>query len=172
MPAAHPFAVLIPGFALLRRIAELGDRIGRDFGDEPPCVVAVMEGARTFARHLRPGLSGRPVVHEIRASSYGDGMRSAGTVKVLTGHDVPVAGRDVLVLEDIVDTGRTVAALREHLLAAGARSLRVAALLDKPWSRAVEVELAYVGFRIPDEFVVGFGMDLGGRWRELPDVAI
>lgn len=168
----HPFRILIANAVILRRIRELARSVAQDHPGEPPCLIAVMEGARTFARALQQHLPGQPVVHEIRASSYGDGTVSSGTVKVLTGHDVPVEGRDVLILEDIVDTGRTIAALRQHLLASGARSLRVAALLNKPSRRVVPVDLHYVGFEIPDEFVIGYGLDLAGKYRELPDVAI
>lgn len=172
MQRRHPFRVLIDHAAILRRIRELAAVVARDFPQQPPCLIAVMEGARTFARHLHEYLPGAGPVHEIRAASYGDGMHSSGTVKVLTGHDVPVQDRHVVVLEDIVDTGRTVAALRAHLLDSGALSVRVAALLNKPARRVVEVALDYVGFEIPDEFVIGFGMDLAGRYRELGDVAI
>ena len=167
----HPFRVMISREQIARRIAELATAIAADH-QEPPCLIAVLEGARTFARALQVRLPGRPMMHEIRASSYGDGMRSSGTVRVLTGHDVPVKGREVLLVEDIVDTGRTVAALREHLLAAGATGFRVASLLTKPAHRCVEVAIDYTGFAIPDEFVVGYGMDLAGRYRELADVAI
>jgi len=167
----HPFRVMIGREQIGRRIRELATAIARDHV-EPPCLVAVLEGARTFATALQARLPGRPVLHEIRASSYGDGMRSSGIVRVLTGHDVPVQGRSVLLVEDIVDTGRTVAALRDHLLAAGARAFRVATLLTKPAHRCVDVRLDYTGFEIPDEFVIGYGMDLAGRFRELPDVAV
>jgi hypoxanthine phosphoribosyltransferase len=167
-----PFRVLIPQLALQRRVRELAAAIATDYAHEPPCLVAVMEGARRFARLLTRHLPIDVAVHEIRASSYGDGTHSSGIVKVLTGHDVPVEGRDVLVLEDIVDTGRTIAALGKHLLGSGAATMRVATLLDKPARRAVPVELHYVGFCIPDEFVIGFGMDVAGRYRELDDVVI
>lgn len=169
---APAFRVLIANTEILRRTRELARQIAQDHAQEPPCLIAVMEGARTFARALQQHLPGAPVVHELRASSYGDGTTSSGTVKVLTGHDVPVEGRDVLVLEDIVDTGRTVTALRQHLLASGARSVQVVTLLNKPSRRVVEVELHYVGFVIPDEFVIGYGMDVAGRYRELPDVVV
>jgi hypoxanthine phosphoribosyltransferase len=167
-----PFRVLLSNDTLLRRIRELADRIGRDLGPEPPCLVAVIEGARTFARHLQKVLPGSPPIHEIRASSYGAGTVSSGKVTVVGGTDIPAAGRTVLLVEDIVDTGRTIAALREHFLARGARDCRVATLLTKPARRVVPVELEYVGFEIPDEFVLGFGMDLAGRYRDLPEVVI
>ncbi|MBM3962926.1 MAG: hypothetical protein FJ306_13645 [Planctomycetes bacterium] len=90
----------------------------------------------------------------------------------MLGADLPVDGRDVLLLEDIVDTGRTIDALKRHFLAGGARSVRVASLLSKPSRRVVAVDVDFLGFEIPDEFVVGFGMDLDGRFRELRDVVV
>lgn len=172
MSAHPPFRVLLSTDTILRRIRELAGQITRDLGPEPPCLVAVIEGARTFARHLQKHLPGSPPIHEIRASSYGDGTVSSGKVQVIGGADIRPAGRTVLLLEDIVDTGRTIARLREHFLAQGARDCRVATLLTKPSRRVVPVDLHYVGFEIPDEFVLGFGMDLAGRYRELPEVVI
>lgn len=168
----HPFRVLLAHDHLLPRIRELADRIWRDLGPEPPVLVAVVEGARVFARHLRDCLPASLPVHEIRASSYGRGTSSGGDVRVVPIDDLPVAGRDVLLIEDIVDTGRTVAALLAHLDRAGAKSCRIATLLTKPSRRVVDVPLHYTGFEIPDEFVIGFGMDYAGRYRELPDVVI
>ena len=110
-------------------------------------------------------------MHEVRASSY-VGTASTGAVKILLGADLPVRGRDVLLLEDIVDTGRTIDALQRHFLAGGARSCRVASLLSKPSRRVVPVDVDFLGFEIPDEFVIGFGMDLDGRFRELRDVVV
>jgi len=167
-----PFRVLLSRDALLRRTAEVARQIVADHGDAPPCLVAVMEGARTFATQLALHLPWQEPVHEIRASSYGAGTVSSGSVKVLTGHDIPVAGRDVLILEDIVDTGRTIAALRDHLLGSGARSVGVVALLSKPARRVVPVDIRYLGFEIADEFIIGFGLDVAGRYRELPDVVV
>ncbi|GAB4149840.1 MAG: hypothetical protein Fur0037_18250 [Planctomycetota bacterium] len=164
------FRVLIHHGEILRRTRELAREIAAS--RRPYCLVAVMEGARTFARALRGFLPGAPMVHELRASSYGNGTTSSGSVKILTGHDIPVESRDVLVIEDIVDTGRTVAALREHLLASGARSVRVVTLLNKPSRRVVQVELHHVGFEIPDLFVLGYGMDLAGKYRDLPDIVV
>ena len=172
MTKVPPFRVLLPREALLRRTAEVARQIVVDHAAEPPCLVAVMEGARTFATHLARNLPWRDPVHEIRASSYGSGTVSSGTVKVLTGHDIPADGRDVLIVEDIVDTGRTIAALREHLLASGARRVGVVALLSKPARRVVPVDIDYLGFEIPDEFIIGFGLDVAGRYRELPDVVV
>ncbi len=169
MPA---FPVLIPAADIQRRIHELAAAVARDYRDEPPCLVAVIEGARMFAQQLCCLLPGQPPFLEIRASSYGDGSQSQGRVQVTEMGELPVADRQVLLLEDIVDTGRTVQRLRQHLLAAGARTVEVATLLDKPSRRVVPVPLRYLGFQIPDEFVVGYGMDHAGRYRQLDHVAV
>jgi hypoxanthine phosphoribosyltransferase len=171
-----PFRILFSRDQILRRTHEIARAIQEDLravgASSPPCLVAVIEGARPFARQLQQLLPGHLPVHEVRASSYGKGMHSSGTVAVTGADAVPAAGRHVLLLEDIVDTGRTIATLRRHFLGEGALSCRVATLLSKPSRRAVQVELDYVGFEIPDEFVLGFGMDLDGRYRELPDVVV
>lgn len=166
------FRTLISAASLQQRIRELALEIGASYPDEPPCTVAVIEGARTFASHLTRHLDPWRTVHEIRARSYGDGTVSSGSVQIVGGDDIEAAGRQVLLVEDIVDTGRTVAKLREHFLARGATDFAVATLLTKPARRVVDVELAFVGFEIPDEFVIGFGMDLDGRYRELDRIAI
>ncbi|MCB9878707.1 MAG: hypoxanthine phosphoribosyltransferase [Planctomycetes bacterium] len=170
-----PFRVLFSHDQILRRCAELARELRRVLGDEPPCLVQVIEGARPFARLMQQQLAGALPVHEVRAKSY-EGTQSTGQVKVsplgALQDGASVKDQHVVLLEDIVDTGRTIAALREHFLAAGAKSVRVASLLSKPSRRVVEVEVEHVGFEIPDEFVIGFGMDLDGRYRELRDVVV
>ena len=172
MTASHSFRVLLDNSTVLRRVRELAASIGRDFPAESPVGVIVIDGARMFARHLQRHLGKAMEWHEIRASSYGTGTTSSGSVQVGSQGDLCVAGRSVLLVEDIVDTGRTIAALRERFLAQGAKEVRVATLLSKPSRRVVEVELEYVGFEIPDEFVIGFGMDYAGRYRELEEVVV
>ncbi|MSR40087.1 MAG: hypoxanthine phosphoribosyltransferase [Planctomycetes bacterium] len=166
------FRILIANDQIVRRAREIANQIQREMGDEPPVLVSVIEGARLFARQIQLGLGGRLPVHEIRAASYGKGTTSSGTVQISGGPSVPVAGRTVILLEDIVDTGRTIAALRERFLNDGAKDCLVATLLSKPSRRVVNVLLNYVGFEIPDAFVIGYGMDIAGRYRELPDVVI
>ena len=166
-----PFRVLFSRDQILRRTQELARAIAVAAPDEPPMLVAVIEGARPFARLLQQLLPGSLPVHEVRASSYA-GTQSTGAVQITLGKELPVAGRNVLLLEDIVDTGRTIHALQKHFLAAGAKTCRVASLLSKPSRRVVEVTIDYLGFDIPDEFVLGCGMDLDGRYRELPDIVI
>lgn len=166
-----PFRVLFAQDQILRRVHELARALSEARGDEPPCLVAVVEGARPLARHLQRLLPGGLPVHEIGARSY-SGTESSGEVTVRGGEDIPCQGRDVVLIEDIVDTGRTVATLRAHFLGRGASSCRIVTLLDKPDRRVVDVALDHVGFEIPDEFVIGFGMDIDGRYRELPDIVI
>lgn len=171
MSASPPFRILLAHDEIVRRTRELARAIVAATPGEPPLLVAVMEGARPFARLVQQFLPGQLPVNEVRASSYA-GTASTGAVKILTGADVPARGQHVLLLEDIVDTGRTIDALRRHFVAAGARSCRVASLLSKPARRVVPVEIDFLGFEIPDEFVIGFGMDLDGRYRELRDIVV
>tara|TARA_R110002094_G_scaffold89242_8_gene92205 strand:+ start:5206 stop:5826 length:621 start_codon:yes stop_codon:yes gene_type:complete len=171
---APPFRVLFSNQDILRRSHELVRELQASLGDEPPCLVQVIHGARPFARVVQTGLPGDLPMHEVRAKSY-NGTESTGDVTIAMLGELDgavVEGRDVVLLEDIVDTGRTIAALREHFGELGARSVRVASLLSKPSRRVVDVDVEYIGFEIPDEFVIGFGMDLDERYRELPDVVI
>ncbi|MEC8252939.1 MAG: phosphoribosyltransferase family protein [Planctomycetota bacterium] len=171
--ASPPFPVLFSNADILRRTHELARELHAALGDEPPCLIQVVEGARPFARLLQQAFEGQ-ALYDVRAKSYA-GTESTGEVRIDLlgglGREV-VAGREVVLIEDIVDTGRTIAALRQRFLEFGARRVRVASLLSKPSRRVVEVEVEHVGFEIPDEFVLGFGMDLDERYRELPDVVV
>jgi hypoxanthine phosphoribosyltransferase len=160
--------LLISRERIAGRVAELGREIGRDLGDRPVVVIGVLTGAFLFAADLVRALEGRDVrVDFLAVSSYGSGTAPDGPVRLRTDVATDLAGRDVLVVEDVVDTGGTVCALREHLAARGARSVRVCALLDKAKARGAA---DYVGFAVADRFVVGYGLDLDGRYRHLPDV--
>lgn len=172
MTAFPPFRVLFSHDQIVRRTHELARAIAAAVRGEPLCLVAVIEGARPFARQLQKSLPFQLPLHEVRASSYGTGTTSAGVVQITGGPAAPCVDQHVLLLEDIVDTGGTVAALQRHFSAAGARSCRVATLLSKPSRRVADVRLDHVGFEIPDVFVIGFGMDVAGRYRELPDVVV
>jgi hypoxanthine phosphoribosyltransferase len=174
MSQSHPsFEVQLGRDALLRRTAE----IGREICAAHPVpanlvVVSVIEGARVFCRELLRHLPADLAVHEIRASSYGSGQVSSGRVEVSGGDGIDCAGRTVLLVEDIVDTGRTIDRLRAHFLGRGAARVAVATLLTKPARREVEVEIEHQGFEIDDHFVIGFGMDVAGRYRELPEIVL
>ena len=170
---SHPeFPVVLSRDAILRRTHELAREMQREYPDAPPLLLVVMDGARVFAEQLRRLLPGQLPCAEVRAKSYGDAMVSSGRVEITLGRDVDVQDRDVVIIEDIVDTGRTVRALDERLRTLGARSVKVATLLSKPSRRVVQVDLHWVGFEIPDEFVIGFGMDVAGRYRDLPYVGV
>jgi hypoxanthine phosphoribosyltransferase len=170
-PQPAPFVVLLDRDSLARRIHELAMEIDTVYGGEPPLPIAVMEGARTFATELCKAMRARPGFHEIRASSYGNGQTSSGRVEIST-HALDVRGRHVLLIEDIVDTGRTVDKLVAHFETAGARDVRVVALLSKPSRRVVAAPIHHLGFEIDDHFVIGFGLDVGGRYRDLPHIAV
>ena len=165
------FRTLIEAETIERRIRELARDVAAAYPDQPPCVIAVIEGARVFASHLMRHLGWSTTVHEMRASSYGTGTTSSGDVRV-SAAVFPVRGQRVLLVEDIVDTGHTIARLRRVLDDQGVSAIEVVTLLSKPSRREVEVDLRFVGFEIPNEFVIGFGMDVAGRYRELDRVAI
>jgi hypoxanthine phosphoribosyltransferase len=172
MPDSGPaFPVLIDADALDARIGELARRIAADHAADPPLCVVVLEGARVFAESLCRRLPWGSGFATVKVASYGDRTVSSGRVSIVQDLGSSVAGRTVLVIEDIVDTGRTVDFLARHLAGAGAREVHVATLLSKPARRVVPVAVRYTGFEIPDCFVIGFGMDAAGRHRELPHVA-
>lgn len=166
------FRTLISSDAIHRRIQALAREVAAAYPGAPPIVVGVIEGARRFGGELLRQLPWQVEMHEIRASSYGDGTTSNGSVQLLGGEQIPIENQSLLLLEDIVDTGRTIAGLDEFFRARGASEVKVASLLSKPSRREVEVEIDFLGFEIPDEFVIGFGMDYAGRFRELDRVAI
>lgn len=154
------------------RVRELGATIRADFGDEPVTVIAILKGSVLFAADLVRAIPGEVRMEFLGVASYHGGTSSSGVVQIT--HDLRhgIEGQNVVIVEDIVDTGLTIDYLVRMLKVRGPRALRVATLLDKPDNREIEVELAYVGFTIPDEFVVGYGLDLGELYRNLPYVAI
>jgi hypoxanthine phosphoribosyltransferase len=154
-----------------RRVAELGAAIQRDFAGRPLTVVAVLRGSMPFLCDLLAHLGQLVTVELIEASSYGEGTASSGKVLLRRYAKLDVAGRDVLLVDDIVDTGHTLAAVRKAVEAMGPRSVRACVLLDKPSRRQVEVAVDYRGFVVDNVFVYGYGLDLAGRCRDLPYIA-
>jgi hypoxanthine phosphoribosyltransferase len=134
-------------------------------------LVGVLKGAFVFLSDLARALRRDVTIDFIALSSYGSGTTSSGQVQILKDLESPIEGQDVVIVEDIVDTGLTLSYLQEILRARAPRSLRTACLLDKPSRRRVEVRVEYVGFTIEDRFVVGYGLDQGGRYRNLPFIA-
>ncbi|HWQ28080.1 MAG TPA: hypoxanthine phosphoribosyltransferase [Dehalococcoidia bacterium] len=161
--------VLISQSELERRVGELGAQISRDYAGKEPVFVGVLKGVTCFMADLMRHVS-LPVVIDFMAISSYEGER-AGAVRILKDLDLSIEGRDVLVVEDIVDTGMTLNTLLRYLEARNPSSLKVCTLLDKRVRRLVDVPLDYVGFEVPDEFVVGYGLDFGQKFRNLPFVA-
>lgn len=157
-----------------KRIAELAARINEDYPNGDPLhFVAVLKGAFVFLSDLSRAISPRPVTLDfIAVSSYGAATKSSGEVRLLKDLDAPLQGRDVIIVEDIVDTGLTLAYLQDVLRARDPRTLRTACLLSKPSRRKVNVAVEYIGFEIEDKFVVGYGLDHAGQFRHLPFIGV
>lgn len=165
----HRVDVLIAEDRLLARVGELAAEISAAYQGQELLVVGVLKGAFVFCGDLLRRLQGVDAqVDFIAASSYGTATETSGTVRIVKDLDAAVAGRHVLLVEDIVDTGLTLNYLREHILHQQPASLRICALLDKPSRRRVQVPVDYVGFEIPDVFIVGYGIDWAERYRYLP----
>jgi hypoxanthine phosphoribosyltransferase len=163
---------LFTGEQIQARIAELGSEIARDYRESNPLLLGVLKGAFIFMSDLVRAIDLKIGVEFMAISSYGAEMRTSGEVKIVKDLDVPIEGRDILVVEDIVDTGLTLSYLIANLRSRGARSVKLAALLDKWERREREVRIDYLGFKIPDAFVVGYGLDYAERYRNLPFIAM
>jgi hypoxanthine phosphoribosyltransferase len=171
MGLPRPGRVLVAEGELLARVTELGRAIARDYAQTTPVLVGVLHGAIPFVADLMRRLPIDVTVDFVRASSYGAGTVSAGAVRLVVDLTVDIADRDVLIVDDIIDTGLTLAALKRAFEARGPRSVRTCVLLDKGGRRQADVAIDYVGFRIPNVFVVGYGLDYDGLYRNLPHVA-
>lgn len=161
---------LIAADVLQKKIADLGAAISRDYADREPHLVVVLRGAVLFSADLQRAISISHTVDYVAISSYGGASRSSGVVRLVKDLEDELAGRDVIIVEDVVDTGLTLHYLLELLRARNPASIEVCTLLDKPTARRVTVKPLYTGFRIDDEFVVGYGLDLDQRYRGLPFV--
>jgi len=171
MSTAKP-AVLIDQEELAARIADLAREIRQDFPTGQLHFVCVLKGAFLFLGDLIRAMDGHVTIDFMACSSYGSGTTSTGEVRLSKDLDSGLEGRDVIIVEDIVDTGLTLHYLQEILLARGPRSLRTACLLSKPSRRKIDVKVDYVGFTIEDRFVVGYGLDYAEQYRNLPYIAI
>ncbi len=165
--------VLIPEDELQARVADLGQAINETYTDEDcPLLVCVLKGAFVFLADLTRHLKVRHEVDFMEISSYGAGTKSTGVVRILLDLEQSIEGRHVLIVEDIVDSGRTLAYMRRNLQTRGPASLRVCALLSKPSRREVDVTLDWVGFEVPNEFVVGYGLDYAEEYRNLSFIGV
>ena len=156
---------------LQTRIRELGKELTSDYADRPPLLVGVLKGAFVFMSDLSRAID-LPVEFDFMAvSSYGSATRSSGVVRILKDLDLDLTDRHVVIVEDIVDSGLTLAYLRKNLAARGPASMEVCALLVKEGLQRVDLDLRYVGFTIPPTFVVGYGLDVDEKYRNLPYIA-
>jgi len=164
--------VLLSFDQIQARILELGKQITEEYAGREPHLVGVLKGACPFMTDLAQAIDLPLTLDFIAVSSYGKSTKSTGEVKLVKDLDQGLEGRDLLIVEDIVDTGLTLNYLSNLLGSRGPRSLKVASLLSKPARRLVEVDVDYVGFTIEDEFVVGYGLDYNERYRNLKDIVI
>lgn len=166
-------SVMIDEAQLQARIAEIAEEITRDYEGEPDLLlICVLKGGYMFLSDLSRALARPHSLDFMGVSSYGSGTRSTGAVQIIMDLKAPIADRNVLIVEDIIDSGQTLQYLKRNLLSRGPRSLRIVTLLNKPSRREVEVPVDYVGFDIPDEFVVGYGLDFDEEYRNLPYIAV
>ncbi|HVF47575.1 MAG TPA: hypoxanthine phosphoribosyltransferase [Pyrinomonadaceae bacterium] len=155
------------------RIEELGRQITSDYSDKDLVLVSVLKGSCVFLADLMRSIDLRLTIDFMSVSSYKDGTRSTGDVEILKDLSNPIRGKDVLVVEDIIDTGLTLSRLLDILGSRGANSIKLASFLDKPEPRIkTELSIDYTGFVVPNKFVVGYGLDAAGRYRNLPFIAI
>jgi hypoxanthine phosphoribosyltransferase len=157
---------------LAARVRELGAQISADYGDEPVLLVGVLRGAAIFLADLARAIETPVELDFMAVSSYGSSTKSSGVVRILKDLDETVDGRHVLVCEDILDTGLTLKYLLRNLASRKPRSLEVVALMSKLGKQRVPISCKYVGFEVPDEFVVGYGLDYAERYRNLPYVGV
>jgi hypoxanthine phosphoribosyltransferase len=164
--------ILLDREKIASRVSEIADEITRTYSGQEIIVTGVLKGAVIFMTDLvRQIGSGVDVRMDFMAvSSYGSSSVSSGVVKIVKDMDACIDGKNVLIVEDIMDTGLTLSYLRGIMAARGPKSIRTCVLLEKPERKKVESEIEYRGFVIPDEFVVGYGLDYAGRWRNLPDI--
>jgi hypoxanthine phosphoribosyltransferase len=167
----HIGEILVQADELQHRIREMAAEVSRDYMDKDLLLIGVLKGAVFFLSDLMRHLDIQCEVDFMAVASYGSSTDSSGVVRILKDLDAPLEGRDVLIVEDIVDSGLTLQYLMRTLEARGPRSLEVCALLTKPERRKVEMPARYVGFEIPDKFAIGYGLDYAERYRNLPYVA-
>jgi hypoxanthine phosphoribosyltransferase len=171
-PFATGLQLLFSHEQIANRVTAMGEEISRDFRDEPVLLLGVLKGATIFLSDLARQLTVEASFDFLAVSSYGKGTKSSGEVRLTKDLDESVHGKNVILVEDILDTGLTLNYLKKLISAHQPRALRIAALLDKPSRRLQPVQADYLGFTIEDFFVVGYGMDYAERYRNLPDICI
>ncbi len=157
---------------IAERVAELGRQITAEYADKKPLMICVLKGSVVFFADLIRAIDAQISIEFMTASSYGSATVSSGEVKIVSELDNKIVGRHVILVEDIIDSGRTIAYIKSDMQKKGVLSLKVCSLLDKPDRRVADVTADYVGFTIPDEFVVGYGLDYDQKYRNFPDIGV
>ena len=169
---AETIRLLIPEDKVDERIRELGERISADYAGKQVHLICVLKGGVFFMCELAKRITVPVSMDFMSVSSYGDGTASSGVVKIVKDLDQDLSGKDLLIVEDILDSGMTLSYLKGLLQGRNPASIRIATLLDKPSRRKVDLKADYVGFEVPDEFVVGYGLDYDEQYRNLPFVGV
>lgn len=169
---ADKVTVMISEEDVDRRIKELADKISEEFAGQEVHLVCVLKGASFFMCELAKRITIPVSIDFMQVSSYGSETKSSGVVKIVKDLDEPIRDKNVIVIEDVVDSGRTLSYLLEMLRERQPKSMRLCTLLDKPERRVVDVHVDYTGFEIPDEFVVGYGLDYAQMYRNLPYIGV
>ena len=164
--------VLLPADELQERVAQLGAQLSADYAGRNPVLVSVLKGSIVFLADLIRAMDIPLSVDLMEVSSYGSGTETSGQVRILKDLSASIEGRDVIVVEDIIDTGLTLNYLLRYLAERNPASMRICCLLDKPARRLAEIDIDYTGFTIPDRFVIGYGLDYDERYRNLPYVGV
>ena len=164
--------VLIPEEELTARIAELGEQISKDYEGEEVFLVCILKGSAFFATELAKRITVPVIIDFMATSSYGSGTVSTGEVKIKKDLDLGIEGKNVIIVEDIIDSGNTLHYLSKIFAERNAKSVKMVTMLDKPDRREVDVPVDYTGFAIPDEFVVGYGLDYDQKYRNLPYIGV
>ena len=169
---AEKIRVMIPEEEVDAKIRELGQKISEKFAGEEVHLICILKGSVFFVCELAKRITVPVSMDFMSVSSYGDGTASSGVVKIAKDLDETLEGKDVLIVEDIIDSGRTLYYLMDILAKRNPKSMKLCTLLDKPERRVKDVKVDYVGFNIPDEFVVGYGLDYAQRYRNLPFIGV
>jgi len=159
--------ILLPEKKILQRVQELGHQITYDYQGQDFLLICVLKGALVFLADLMRSIDANPDLDFVQISSYGDRTESSGNIEFRREHTIDVSGRNVIIVDDIIDTGLTLSCLKEYLLSKKPLSLRTCVLLSKPDRRKIQLDVDYIGFEIPDEFVVGYGLDFNEKYRGL-----
>lgn len=163
---------LISQEEIAAKVKEMGAKITKDYQGSNLMLVTVLKGAVVFLADIMREIDVPAEIDFMVVSSYGAGVKSSGVVKIVKDLDVPLAGKDILIIEDILDSGLTLSYIKELLTSRGPKSIKIATLLDKPDRRKVDLKADYIGFTVPDEFVIGYGLDYDEKYRNLPYIGI